>query len=992
MAYVERLASQRLKGNKWLPVDEVVGLVRRIAAALAYAHGTGVVHRDLKPANIMITPAGAPVVMDFGLARRNDEQGSRITATGEVIGTIAYMPPEQLSGDLERIGPHSDVYSLGCILYESLTGQLPFDGPPATLIMKLLREDPRPIGEVQPHLVDSPLDEVIKKAMAKKVSDRYPTMVEFEAALAIAFGGTPTLGDKPKVGVITMPGDRRADPNTMVRERREEPVAGSFAASPLAAMPASAPKPAKPTPKPPTAMPKPAKPTPKPRTRSCTPRARAAAVRHAAELAESLAEDDGDRKRFWPSSAAWRGSMRARVQDRCRWTTDAKDRVRRSNLRPPVKIARRSRPAASFEAADRACGRADAEPNSAVGPACQEGEDAAADRADPAGTADRPLRRCRRPMPPMPMPMVDPADSEGPSKAELDRWQKPFDVAKDKFVKGKRELNRDERMAALVIARDELTAAHIIAPDDLRRGLTLLERARVNFELTDYKAARIDADQAGTLNPARADEAAVISAQSNRQLWDFPAALAACDRFTSPSHRSVAIAEANRALVHILMEDWEKAAENIDFAMESWAECPMALLANASLAFFRDHDAERASAMLERAVALAPNDPSIRILRAQVRIKLRAFDDAIRDCDEAARRCLWLDPHIVRIQAKLARDRWTYMTPPDPAPGQAPPPPGKKLPSPMEVDIFAVWKLGTPDTPAEWIQTATLYRLRGDFERALVCCNNSLEQQPTAVPGLLARAGVQIDRRDFDGAVADCGKVLELCPENARALYLLGQVALRKNELDDALATYVRSELSEPRFVLPIKGRSDVHIHSQGVREGDRVLRPRPQDRAGPGVALLQPRVRPESAGRHRRRLPRLRQGHRIRLVERLCVQQPRPALVLRQEELRESRAGLHRGDPSQSAQRRAVHQPRRRTSPAGQRRRRRPGRQHRLDPASPDAEEPRRRAAIARRARQGRGTEWRILSSPPVSLLAASGPTSAPNSLRQSLTELSHP
>ena len=223
MAYVEGSPlSQRLKGNKWLPPDEAVDLVRRIATALAYAHGTGVVHRDLKPANIMITPGGEPVVMDFGLARRSDEQGSRLTATGEVLGTIAYMPPEQLSGDLERIGPHSDVYSLGCILYETLTGQLPFDGPPAQLIMKLLREDPRPIGELQPELVDSPLNAVIMKAMAKKVVDRYPTMIEFEAALAAAIGDKPKVLDKPKVGVTTLPGERKGDPNTMVRERPPE--------------------------------------------------------------------------------------------------------------------------------------------------------------------------------------------------------------------------------------------------------------------------------------------------------------------------------------------------------------------------------------------------------------------------------------------------------------------------------------------------------------------------------------------------------------------------------------------------------------------------------------------------------------------------------------------------------------------------------------------------------------------------------------------------
>ena len=241
MAYVEGSAlSSRLKGYKPLPVAEAIDLVRRIAAALAYAHGTGVVHRDLKPANIMMTPSGDPVVMDFGLARRSDEQGTRLTADGEVIGTMAYMPPEQLSGDLTRIGPHSDIYSLGCILYETLTGHLPFDGPPATLIMKLLREDPRPLGELQPHLVGSPLDAVIQKAMAKKVSDRYQTMAEFDAGIAAA------IGDKPRIGVTTIHGDRRAEGRTepvptLVRDRPPEKTLSSHSTVSSLPMPSPVP-------------------------------------------------------------------------------------------------------------------------------------------------------------------------------------------------------------------------------------------------------------------------------------------------------------------------------------------------------------------------------------------------------------------------------------------------------------------------------------------------------------------------------------------------------------------------------------------------------------------------------------------------------------------------------------------------------------------------------------------------------------------------------
>jgi serine/threonine protein kinase len=222
MEYVEGTPlSRRLKGNKWMPVAEAVPLIRTVAKALAYAHEKGVVHRDLKSANIMIRPNGEPVVMDFGLARRSDEEGSRLTQDGEVLGTMTYMPPEQLCGDLRRIGPHSDVYSLACILFETLTGHIPFDGSPVEIILKINNQEPRSLGELQPHLVDSPLDAVIQKAMAKRTSNRYQTMTEFEEALAAATG-QKVASSGSKVGVSTEHGDRRADRNTVMRHRLEQ--------------------------------------------------------------------------------------------------------------------------------------------------------------------------------------------------------------------------------------------------------------------------------------------------------------------------------------------------------------------------------------------------------------------------------------------------------------------------------------------------------------------------------------------------------------------------------------------------------------------------------------------------------------------------------------------------------------------------------------------------------------------------------------------------
>jgi serine/threonine protein kinase len=270
-AYIEGSPlSKRIKGNKFLPVEEAVSLVRRIAAALAYAHDNDVIHRDLKTANIMITPKGDPVVMDFGLARRiDDDDASRLTQDGEVLGTMAYMPPEQLSGVLAKVGPHSDVYSLGCILYETLTGHVPFEGPPAILIMKMLKEDPRPLGELQPHLVGSPLDAVVQKALAKKVSERFQTMTEFDAALA-------AISDpNHKVGSITHPGMRRPDPNTVDRPRpsvtQERRVAAEPAVPPVPSRPAPRPTSPAAAHAPPTAAPSDPSPVPQAPPTSSSP-------------------------------------------------------------------------------------------------------------------------------------------------------------------------------------------------------------------------------------------------------------------------------------------------------------------------------------------------------------------------------------------------------------------------------------------------------------------------------------------------------------------------------------------------------------------------------------------------------------------------------------------------------------------------------------------------------------------------------------------------
>ncbi len=174
-----------IRADRPLPPVQAAALVRKLALALQAAHARGIVHRDLKPSNIMIHQGGEPVVMDFGLAARPYREGSaRLTRTGTPLGTPAYMAPEQVRGDTHGLGPACDVYSLGVVLYELLTGRPPFEGPVYAVLALVLTQEPPPPSQLRPGL-DPQLEAVCKKAMAKKPEDRYATMAEFAEALAV---------------------------------------------------------------------------------------------------------------------------------------------------------------------------------------------------------------------------------------------------------------------------------------------------------------------------------------------------------------------------------------------------------------------------------------------------------------------------------------------------------------------------------------------------------------------------------------------------------------------------------------------------------------------------------------------------------------------------------------------------------------------------------------------------------------------------------------
>ncbi len=165
----------RLKKEHQLSVDEAVQIAREVADALDYAHKNDIVHRDIKPENVMLH-GGHAVVADFGIGKAiaTVAHTGAITQAGLTVGTPAYMSPEQAAGDNEIDG-RSDLYSLGCMLYEMLTGEPPFTGPTGqSIIAKRITEAPPDVTAVRPS-VPSSISRTLKKLLATRATDRYDT-------------------------------------------------------------------------------------------------------------------------------------------------------------------------------------------------------------------------------------------------------------------------------------------------------------------------------------------------------------------------------------------------------------------------------------------------------------------------------------------------------------------------------------------------------------------------------------------------------------------------------------------------------------------------------------------------------------------------------------------------------------------------------------------------------------------------------------------------
>ena len=218
MEYVDGVTLRDIVHNDGpMPPRRAIEVIADACQALNFSHQNGIIHRDVKPANIMISTTNAVKVMDFGIARAIADGGISVTQTAAVIGTAQYLSPEQARGD--PVDARSDVYSLGCVLYEMLTGEPPFTGDsPVAVAYQHVREDPIPPSK-RYEGISADLDAVVLKALAKNPENRYQTAAEMRADLVRVHNGEPpeapkVFTDAERTSFLSSSGPGRGGPRT----------------------------------------------------------------------------------------------------------------------------------------------------------------------------------------------------------------------------------------------------------------------------------------------------------------------------------------------------------------------------------------------------------------------------------------------------------------------------------------------------------------------------------------------------------------------------------------------------------------------------------------------------------------------------------------------------------------------------------------------------------------------------------------------------------
>src|SRR5438876_8876768 len=215
MEYLEgRTLKELLVARGPTPLAVAIDYARQILAAIGFAHRNGIVHRDIKPHNVVVDADGRLKVTDFGIARSG---ASQMTEVGSIIGTAQYLSPEQARG--APVDQRSDVYSVGIVLYEMLTGKVPFTGDtPLEIAMKHLSEVPSPPSELRPDVPDD-LDLVVLRALAKDPEDRYQTAEEMNADLARIQQGLAVSSETTDAATAVLAGAGISGPPTIIAPR-----------------------------------------------------------------------------------------------------------------------------------------------------------------------------------------------------------------------------------------------------------------------------------------------------------------------------------------------------------------------------------------------------------------------------------------------------------------------------------------------------------------------------------------------------------------------------------------------------------------------------------------------------------------------------------------------------------------------------------------------------------------------------------------------------